>query len=330
MVSRRKLFSLLLVPLCKALSGTVRPVVARAYRVDAAIVLFGRPVASRAGVGEAILMHEESVAPSGERVLHLAFAGGSRPERARGLNRFGYFGELIHTSRHRQASYFGFMTASDEKSLAEAARSLDRSGHSTALAAIRGEVRAESHVCIQTTLRLGGEACWTGWRSCLTAAAGLLHSGGPQPVEEHAGPATAGSTFLHTIAELLAECEGASQGRRPFLYGKTERWLRWSSARDRGTEEELRNRGVVLGGAEVWRLDAAIEARGSTARSRFRLWHAPGIQPPLPLRLELEARSFLRLRFEVLPGDSPTVEEEMRAALASWRPVESGIAVAGG
>jgi hypothetical protein len=246
------------------------------------------------------------------------------------MKRFGCFGELVLPSRDRRASSFGFMTAADEKSLAEAARSLDRSGHSTPAPAIRGEVRGASPVCIETRLRLGAGAHWATWRSCPGAAARMLQPGGAQPAEEHVAAATAGSTFLHTIAALLAECEGASRGRRPFLYGRTERWLRWTHARDGGTEEELRNRGVVAGGAEVWGFDAAIEARGITAASRFRLWHSPGIRPPQPLRLELEARSFLRLRLQVLPGDSPALEEEMRAALESWRRMDSEIPLAGG
>ncbi len=191
------------------------------------------------------------------------------------MKRFGCFGELVLPSRDRRASSFGFMTAADEKSLAEAARSLDRSGHSTPAPAIRGEVRGASPVCIETRLRLGAGAHWATWRSCPGAAARMLQPGGAQPAEEHVAAATAGSTFLHTIAALLAECEGASRGRRPFLYGRTERWLRWTHARDGGTEEELRNRGVVAGGAEVWGFDAAIEARGITAASRFRLWHSP-------------------------------------------------------
>ena len=68
---------------------------------------------------------------------------------------------------------------------------------------------------------------------------------------------------------------------------------------------------------------AVRDAQGR-ARSRFSLWHDPDVRPALPLRIELQPRSFLRLRLEAEPSDSRPLRAEMESSFEAWSGLSSG------
>ena len=175
MTSRRRFLALL------AAGSAAAPVRADAltrvlaYRIDAVIVLFSRPLFSRSGVGEGLLFRDER-GSAGDGCLRFAFAGGSWPQRARGLNRFGYFSERIEfqAGGRSAAQYFGFMTSSNEETLSEAARSLEASGDGVPVTTIHGESGEGRHQARLASVRLEPGASWSAWRHCLALAAGAL------------------------------------------------------------------------------------------------------------------------------------------------------------
>ncbi len=297
-----------------------------AYRIDAVVVFFSRPIFTRAGVGEGMLMREERT-DGGQRQMRFAFAGGSWPHRARNLNRFGYFSECVRLPGESapEAEYFGFMTRSEEKSLQEAGRALEAAPGSVPVAAIHGRMRDGCHESAMATVQLDPGAGWSVWPSCLGFVAQALRSadasGASSPSEGDE------STFLHTISRIVDG--GRPQGEVRFLYGRQARRLSWRQGPDRKATEEFAARRVVERGATVLRVDAEVHDVQTKARSRFSLWHDPRPGCPVPLRIELQPRSYLRLRLEAVAADPSPLREELEKSFAVWQGHEPGALRAG-
>lgn len=315
MTTRRLFLSLLAAPWLgkKSFAGTAPRIVA--YRVDAVIVLFSRPIFTRTDVGEGVLYcHEADFAE--ERRLRFAFAAGSRPERARGLNRFGYFSESIRAAAGStpEAQYFGFMTRADEKSLKEAERALHARGGGVPVVTISGELRQGSHLSRLANLDLEASARWSVWPQCLATAARAFEELTPSP----AAPArnSAAETFLLTLSRLLESSE--PRGETAFLYGRNPRRLVWSRSADRKAGIEFASRRLIEPGRTVMRFDAETVDESRNTRSRFSLWHDPQARPSLPLRIELQPRSFLRLRLEAVEADTGSLRAEMENSFDTW------------
>jgi hypothetical protein len=84
----------------------------RRYRADAQVTILGITILHRRNVGDGSCAWRECAAESGGTVRLLEFAGRSAPERAAGLNRFGFVQELSRTGNNAEAIYFGMMTSS--------------------------------------------------------------------------------------------------------------------------------------------------------------------------------------------------------------------------
>ena len=74
----------------------------------------------------------------------LDFAGRSAPERAAGLNRFGFIQELSRNpdGANVESMYFGLMTSSPEESAAEARKALHSNARDSFYSAIEGHIAA--------------------------------------------------------------------------------------------------------------------------------------------------------------------------------------------
>lgn len=288
-----------------------------AYRIDAVIVLFGRSIYTRTGVGEGMLLHEETGTAGSETSLKLAFAGGSFPERARSLNRFGYFSELVklQAGAPPEAGYFGFMTRSEEKSLSEAARSLKASAGVVDVSAIRGEVCNGHHRARLAITPLAPDARWAVWQNCLAEVARSLAQdpAGEIPADREAH----GCTFLHTVRQVLMDTR--PRGETPFLYGRNPRRLVWRREPDRKAAAEFASRRLIAAGRDVIRLDAATVDDTTHRKSVFAIWYDPEARPCLPLRIELQPRSFLRLRLNARDSDPAALRAGMEESFEAWR-----------
>ncbi len=286
-----------------------------AYRVDAVIVLFSRPIFTRADVGEGVLYcHEEG--STEERRLRFAFAAGSRPERARGLNRFGYFSESIRAAAggKPEAQYFGFMTRADEKNLKEAERALHAGGGGVPVVTISGELRGGSHLSRLANLDLEAGAGWSVWPQCLAASTRAFEELAPAPA---APPRkSTAETFLLTLSRLLESAE--PRGETAFLYGRNPRHLVWRRSADPKASREFASRSLIEPGRTVMRFDAETVDESTNSRSRFAIWHDPQARPSLPLRIELQPRSFLRLRLEAVETDTSSLRAQMENSFDTW------------
>lgn len=286
-----------------------------AYRVDAVIVLFSRPIFTRKDVGEGGLYCCEENAGT-ERRLRFAFAAGSKPERARGLNRFGYFSESIRAEAGSlpEAQYFGFMTRADEKNLREAEQALHSRGGSVPVVSISGEQHGGGHFSRLANVELEAGARWSVWPRCLAASARAFDLSAPAAAAPPRSPGAA--TFLFTLSRLLERSD--SHGETPFLYGRNPRRLVWRRSPDLKAGREFAARGLVEPGATVMRFDAETVDETKNSRSRFSLWHDPLARPSLPLRIELQPRSFLRLRLEAVQTDTSLLRAEMENSFGAW------------
>jgi hypothetical protein len=60
----------------------------------------------------------------------------------------------------------------------------------------------------------------------------------------------------------------------------------------------FRERGLIAGSAEVIRVSGRLRREAGGKETDFRLWIPGGGERPLPLRIEYQAKSYLRLIFE--------------------------------
>jgi hypothetical protein len=240
------------------------------YRVDATIVLFGVPVFKRTGVGSAWAQLEEG---GGER--RLRFAAGSWPRKAHGLNRLGFVEERVNSAG---SSYFGFMTASAEESFADAQRALaSEGGEEAKYTAIAGEVRPGRAECRTARFTFPARYDWGLWDELYPMASEAFSRQAGRSAVQAAEPRAAAHSFLHT---LIAHAEaGIGRHSHAFVYGTSEMELRSTVRRD----------GALL------RLDGKV-ASGNRTLSQFRLWYREGW--PLPVRVDLAVKAFLRLTLE--------------------------------
>ncbi|MEI9971190.1 MAG: hypothetical protein WDO73_03540 [Ignavibacteriota bacterium] len=249
----------------------------RRYRANAQVILLGITVLHRSDVGDGSAAWRESVTEDGTVVRMLEFAGRSAPERAAGLNRFGFIQEL---SRAGEALYFGLMTSSPEESAAEARQALHSKSKDAWYSAIDGRVSAEG---VETA------------HARFVAAAHTSHvAGGAAGVDRsarrelatapkvNAPGSSAPLPFLHALAGLLRDSK-----KKETQYTYNGRLYSLNVERSR----ESKTPGVV-------RVSGSLRRAEGGKATDFRLWIEDGAAHPLPLRIEYQPKSYLRLTFE--------------------------------
>ena len=142
--NRREFFGLFagaLLPTAVRATTTVDTSRERRYRADAQVLLLSIPILRRSGVGGGSVVWREWREVAG-LVRLLEFNGYSLPEKAAGLNRFGFIREKSCRDERgiREARYFGVMTASPEESVEEAHRALQSTATEAVYTAIQGRM----------------------------------------------------------------------------------------------------------------------------------------------------------------------------------------------
>ena len=288
--NRRECLKTLLALLCPGLEGAPRPAPrSTAYRADAVILLFGLPVFSRAGVGSGFA-EAWTESDGGGVSRFLRFAGSSWPERAHGLDRAGYIEETV---RLRQGSlvsarYFGVMTRSAEQTPEQARLALVARWPAQTYVAIEGaslpELRESASAAFEFP-RGGGERNWPGILETARRSLGTVcQRVSGNPADAGGGPAP---TFLYSLVCAMESRQ--TRLKRAFVYGDRQLWLETERAADARAGREL------AAGAPVFRLNGAIRTSDGNGLAVFRLWfEADSI---VPLRIDYQPRSFLRLSF---------------------------------
>ena len=115
-------------------------------------------------------------------------------------------------------------------------------------------------------------------------------------VRTAAGPASeTAPAFLQELAGLLMRPDG-KEGR--FNYSGRPYLLHLTRSVDAKTTNYFRERKLIAGAAEVVRVAGRLRREAGCKKTEFRLWIPSEAERPLPLRIEYQAKSYLRLVFE--------------------------------
>lgn len=240
------------------------------YSVEASILVFGVAIFRRDHVGEARLRWRSTGLETS-----VEFQAGSLPERARGLNRLGYF---IERASPRDKDYFGFMTSSKEESLASARQAMEASGSETIpYSASEGRVTSDGLRCRIAHVALPSRLGFRDLDTLLPMVRAAFASS-PDARTEERRTGFASGTFLRSVME--ASC-GSGPSSLDYSFNSKRFTLR----------------GVTAADGELRRLDGEIRSWETGKKTNFQLWREPGSQPALPERFEYQAKSYLRLTF---------------------------------
>jgi hypothetical protein len=297
--------------LVEGLSATSATRRSLSYRADAVILVLSLPVYRRTDVGSGFASLAE-VAREDGRSYSLRFAGSSRPERAAGLDRMGTIHEAVieQGAALSEAAYFGVLTSSPEETLVEGRRSLGKSaGRWNEYTAIDGHSRcgltrsAVTHFRLPSSgapnTRIIGEA-----RASLQASRATLRES--QWTGHPAGQAP--PTFLYTLMRALQLRQRTSDSW--YVYSERSYSLRLEKEPDRQQGLHFAERGLTSRPEHIIQVRGRIREERSGRQTTFRLWIEEGPANALPLRIEFQPRSYLRLSFEVDPKASPTPFQE--------------------
>ena len=265
-------------------------VTSRTYRADAMILLLGIAVYRRPGVGGGHASLEETGdGPSLRRTLF--FAAGSDPQRAHGLSKLGWIREVVlgPPSTPSESAYFGVLTATPEESLERTRKSVDTTQSSSSIFnAVSGRNTAGRSRSAVTHFEFPAAANWAD-RSLIDHAQSTFHE--KVNWRETAWPKLQDQpppTFLLQLSTLLKQRKKRAVGR--YVYNEQEYLLELDMPQAGGDREQL----LPFRG-KVRNLATGHE-------TPFRLWLADGSDSIVPVRIEFQARSFLRLTFEAVPA----------------------------
>jgi hypothetical protein len=270
----------------------------RSYRADVSISLLSVPVFSRQGVGSAIAAVREA-SQDERRSLEIQFVGGSRPDRAHGIRFCGSIREIGVESDSAliQASYFGFVTAQHEESYEEARQSVlaNRKVPAvfTAVEAVHiGACVSNKKVIVDLTSPM-----WGDWMELGRQVRSQFLNTNP-PARESCQPgASTVLTFLYSILGAIR----SHQERFTCAYNHNGRQyqLECEKRPDHRTGEALALRNLTACAEKVRCLSGKVRDAEARRTSSFRLWLEDG--SVLPLRIEFQPRSYLRILLEFDP-----------------------------
>lgn len=264
----------------------------RQYRADAQVLLLGIPILHRQGVGGGHASWREWRGG----IRQLEFAGYSLPEHAAGLNRLGFIREMSRWSESGMAEsiYFGLMTASPEESADEARKALHSNAKDALYTAIDGRVSPGE---VETSIaHFIGPVHVAALSELEDKARQALSSAAKLPVGFDASLISP-PPFLHAIAAALQQARPA-ESRYTYRGRLYKMWLR--PAADPKATEEFRKRGLLAEGRKVARVTGGVQRLTDGQAINFRLWVEEGAPRPVPLRIDYQAKAYLRLIFEAV------------------------------
>jgi hypothetical protein len=261
----------------------------RTYRADAVILFVGLPIYRRAGVGGGKASLEETGEGAALRRTFF-FAAGSDPKRAHGLSRLGWIREVVvgPAITPAEVSYFGIMTSSPEESLDHARKSVDTSpGAKSTFAAVSGRNTAAHSRSALTHFEYSSSALWSD--AGLIGHAQSIFRGESLEWRETAWPNSpdhAPLTFLAQLANLLKQRTPHAVGR--YVYNEQDYLL------------ELNTQKPTSDKVPLLPVRGKLRNLRTSKETPFRIWLENGSPSPVPVRIEFQARSFLRLTFEAV------------------------------
>ncbi|HTB14987.1 MAG TPA: hypothetical protein VK752_25625 [Bryobacteraceae bacterium] len=294
-LSRRGLLGLAMLPLARAASLLDIDRIAGAgpssthlcqyrgrYRVHATITLLSVPLFSKANVGGACAMIEESVSGS-SRISSIQFSSGSWPDRLKGFNRFGMAQEAVleESGVATESAYLSFMTSSAEMNLDQAKKSFAERSASQPISVAHGRARRSECSAALDHLTVPAKSTWTDCPRLMIEMRDRL-----SPLKVAAAVPDQNSAyrpFLHTVRSAMTS--GAAAAENIFVHNAKLYRLR--------TRSSAVSEGVLLTGK--------IAESGTNQESEFKVWFDPRDPSGMPYRFEFRPKSFLHLVFEQDP-----------------------------
>ena len=267
----------------------------RHYRADAQVIILSVPLLHRTSVGGGSVQWSEWAEANGGAQRLIEFLGFSAPERAAGLNRLGFIRELtrIAPGGIRDAVYFGLMTASNEESAEEARKALHSNATESAYTVIEGRIAGDASTSALAHF-VGPSRISAERRGELVTMGLRALSGVPvQPAGFTLAPSP--PPFLNALADALL---GPPQLESRYVYaGRLYRlWLHKTA--DPKATEYFQKRKLIAPGAKVVRAWGTVRREAGGKDTQFGIWVEEGNRRPIPLRIEYQAKSYLRLTFE--------------------------------
>jgi hypothetical protein len=267
----------------------------RRYRADAQVLLLGLPLLHRRGVGGGSVLWRESAEAGGGILRLLEFNGYSLPARAAGLNRLGFIREMcrLTDAKSVESIYFGLMTASPEESAEQARKALHSTAKEQAYTVIDGRVMPSgseariAHFAAPAALSaLQRPELTERARKAMEAEAKV--SGGPAPQGE-------AQSFLQALAGLLLRPQ---LQETLYVYSGHVFSLQVNRSPDAKVTAYFRERQLLAGEGSIVRVSGKLRRQAGGKEIEFRLWVEQPAERPLPLRIEYQPKSYLRLVFE--------------------------------
>ncbi len=278
----------------------------RRYKATAYITFLSVTIFSRSGVGFGFAGTDEH-SRGEQQSFSLRFLSGSTPERAHGLNRFGFIQENVEQTNRAtvSADYFGLMTANGEESLSDAKAALDsKAGDRTPFVAARALISQEKTSYSVRHLLLPSSYRGSNADQLLQQVQAEFATPAPgQKEQTELLNGQAAETFLNSVRQAI-EAEGDHYQSRIVFNGKT---FQFSAAKrpDARTGSELRKVGLTASAPGIMLLSGALRNEKTNEVSNFRLWFEQGSANFLPLRFEFKPKSYLKLVFDVEPAQQP-------------------------
>jgi hypothetical protein len=265
----------------------------RRYRADAQVILLGITVLHRRDVGDGSAAWRESTAEDGTAVRLLEFTGRSAPERAAGLNRFGFIQELSRNgdTAQREAIYFGLMTSSPEESAAEARKALHSTSKDAWYSAIDGHMNAEVIETARAHFLAPARTSLADRQELIERARQAL----ADAPKTQAPARNAPYPFLHALASLLC---ASNATETQYAYNGRLYKLTVEKSPDPKAASLFREQRLISPAAGAIRVAGSLRRLEGGKPIDFRLWIEEGAPRPLPLRIEYQPKSYLRLTFE--------------------------------
>lgn len=285
--------------------------ISRSYRADAVIVLLSVPIYRRAGVGAGFASLADSRRDN-DRYYVIRFAGASQPERAAGLNRVGAIREvaLERGSVLSETAYFGVLTASPEETLEEGRRSIGKTGTQwneyTAIAgqSCRGVTRsAVTHFRLPAAGNPSQRVISEARANFRTSAPAARQNQWPAASDGQAPP-----TFLYALMNAIRSPKRETEAW--YVYSERSYHLRLQKRPDRREGQRFSELHLTSQPDRVIEVRGRIQEDQTGRQTSFRLWVEDGASDALPLRIEFQPRSYLRLNFEIDPKTPPTPLQE--------------------
>lgn len=268
----------------------------------ATVTLFSLPVFSRRGVGSGYAVVEEARLGTGENAVSIQFGAGSWPETAHGLNRFGLIHEVTvenAAGEPDESAYGAFITSSREKNLDQANQALRSSGTSIPYVAAQAHAAHGRFAARVDALEFPSHYTWRDADSLMAKVRDIV-ANSVCPSESERGGA---GLFLYSVHKAMLDAHTATS-ESLFFNGKRF-LLQTTKQSDPTIGAHLAESRAVARAADVFRLDAVIREQkpGRDAESGsstvFRVWYDVTCRKAPPVRFEYQARSFLRLVFEI-------------------------------